>query len=87
MSQRITCAAAKWAINVQRSGSVRTWAARKRSMGGSRGVRMEIGRVAALWRYPVKYMLGEQLEEADLTEQDLAGDRAYAVADVKSGRI
>lgn len=54
---------------------------------GSRGVRTEIGRVAALWRYPVKSMLGEQLEEADFAERGLAGDRAYAVADVESGRI
>jgi uncharacterized protein len=48
---------------------------------------MEIGRLAALWRYPVKSMLGEQLEEADFAERGLAGDRAYAVADVESGRI
>jgi hypothetical protein len=50
-------------------------------------VRIEIGRVAALWRYPVKSMLGEQLEEADFAERGLAGDRSYAVADVESGRI
>ena len=48
---------------------------------------MEIGRVAALWRYPVKSMLGEELEEAVFAERGLAGDRAYAVADVESGRI
>lgn len=48
---------------------------------------MEIGRVAALWRYSVKSMLGEQLEEADFAERGLAGDRAYALADVESGRI
>ena len=48
---------------------------------------MEIGRVAALWRYPVKSMLGEELEEAVFAERGLAGDRAYAVADVESGQI
>ena len=48
---------------------------------------MEIGRVAALWRYSVKSMLGEQLEEADFAERGLAGDRAYALAGVESGRI
>lgn len=53
----------------------------------SGGVSTEIGRVAELWRYPVKSMLGEQLEEADFAERGLAGDRAYAVKDVESGRI
>ena len=35
---------------------------------------MEIGWVAALWRYPVKPMLGAQLEEADFAERGLAGE-------------
>jgi uncharacterized protein YcbX len=30
---------------------------------------MEIGRIAALWRYPVKSMLGEELEEAVFAER------------------
>ena len=51
------------------------------------GVRMEIAQVAAHWRYPVKSMLGEELEEAVFSERGLARDRAYAVADVESGRI
>ncbi|MBA3472845.1 MAG: MOSC domain-containing protein [Rubrobacter sp.] len=55
--------------------------------GRSRGAKTEIGRVAALWRYPVKSMLGEELEEAVFAERGLTGDRAYAVADVESGRI
>jgi uncharacterized protein YcbX len=55
--------------------------------GRSRGAKTEIGRVAALWRYPVKSMLGEELEEAVFSGRGLAGDRAYAVADVESGRI
>ena len=53
----------------------------------SRGVRIEIGGVAALWRYSVKSMLGEQLEEADFAERGLAGNRTYAVVDVESGGI
>jgi uncharacterized protein YcbX len=48
---------------------------------------MEVGTVAALWRYPVKSMLGQELEEAIVTEQGLAGDRAYAVAEAESGQI
>jgi uncharacterized protein YcbX len=46
-----------------------------------------IGTVAALWRYPVKSMLGDELPEAVVTEQGFAGDRAYAVVDVESGQV
>ncbi len=47
----------------------------------------EIGTVAALWRYPVKSMLGEELTEAVVTEQGFAGDRAYAVVDARSNQV
>ena len=43
-------------------------------------------RIAELWRYPVKSMGGEALEEARLTADGIAGDRALAVLDA-SGRI
>jgi uncharacterized protein YcbX len=43
-------------------------------------------RVAELWRYPVKSMGGERLEEARLAEDGIAGDRVVAVFDT-SGRI
>ena len=45
------------------------------------------GTVAALWRYPVKSMLGEELAEADVTERGLAGDRARAVVDAATGQV
>lgn len=38
-------------------------------------------KVAALWRYPVKSMLGERCEELDVNARGAAGDRAYAVVD------
>jgi uncharacterized protein YcbX len=47
----------------------------------------ELGTVAALYRYPVKSMLGEQLDRAELREGGLDGDRAFAVADQGDGRI
>jgi MOSC domain-containing protein len=47
----------------------------------------ETGAVAALCRYPVKSMLGEELEEALVTRKGFAEDRAYAVTDVESGRV
>ena len=39
---------------------------------------MYVGKVRALWRFPVKSMAGEQLAEADLTWSGLAGDRKWA---------
>lgn len=46
-----------------------------------------LGTVEAIWRYPVKSMLGEELEAASAGERGLAGDRARAVVDLASGRI
>lgn len=37
-----------------------------------------IGRVVGLWRYPVKSMAGESLEEVDVSWHGLAGDRRWA---------
>jgi uncharacterized protein len=37
-----------------------------------------IGRVAAVWRYPVKSMAGEQLDAVDVSWHGLAGDRRWA---------
>lgn len=46
-----------------------------------------LGRVAGLWRYPLKSMLGEALREADFTEAGLLGDRAHALVDIATGRV
>ncbi|WP_236653489.1 MOSC domain-containing protein [Streptacidiphilus melanogenes] len=46
-----------------------------------------LGSVAALWRYPVKSMLGEALDEAAVTESGLDGDRRLAVLDVATGKV
>jgi uncharacterized protein YcbX len=43
--------------------------------------------VAELWRYPVKSMLGEQVDGADVRETGLTGDRAYAVIDPATGKV
>jgi uncharacterized protein YcbX len=37
-----------------------------------------VGRVAGLWRYPVKSMRGEALEEIDVSWHGFAGDRRWA---------
>jgi uncharacterized protein len=46
-----------------------------------------LGIVEELWRYPVKSMLGERLNETELTERGLLGDRAYALRDKSDGKI
>jgi uncharacterized protein YcbX len=48
---------------------------------------MPAGSVRALWRYPVKSMLGEQIESCEVTPRGLAGDRAYALVDASDGKI
>jgi len=46
-----------------------------------------VGTVAELWRFPVKSMRGERLEQAELTEHGLVGDRAYALIDADTGKV
>src|SRR5919202_2594851 len=40
-----------------------------------------LGSVVSLWRYPVKSMMGEELNATEVTERGLLGDRAYALVD------
>ncbi len=46
-----------------------------------------LGTVAALRRYPVKSMLGEDVDAADVTFTGLAGDRRLAVLSRTTGRV
>src|SRR5438046_8895417 len=46
-----------------------------------------VGSVAGLWRFPVKYMGGEPLEQAELGKGGLLGDRAYALVESESGKV
>lgn len=43
--------------------------------------------VAALWRYPVKSMLGEEIATSALGERGISGDRAYALVDEETGLV
>lgn len=45
------------------------------------------GTVAALWRYPVKSMMGEELNSGDITGRGLLGDRQFAVVDRSTGKV
>lgn len=46
-----------------------------------------VGSVVSLWRYPVKSMMGEELNAAVVTERGLVGDRAYALTDPGTGKV
>src|SRR5207245_9804179 len=52
----------------------------------SNAAQIEIGSVASLWRYPVKSMMGEELNATEVTERGLLGDRAYALVDNSDGK-
>ena len=44
-----------------------------------------VGRVAGLWRYPVKSMAGEELDGAEVSWHGLAGDRRWAF--IRAGQV
>ena len=48
---------------------------------------VQSARIAALWRFPVKSMQGEQVSEVEFTEQGVVGDRAYALIDAQTGKV
>ena len=45
------------------------------------------GKVVSIWRYPVKSMMGEELNSSYVTERGLIGDRTYALIDQKTGKV
>jgi uncharacterized protein len=45
------------------------------------------GTIVSLWRYPVKSMMGEELNSSYVTERGLVGDRTYAVIDEQTGKV
>jgi uncharacterized protein YcbX len=47
----------------------------------------DIGAVVSLWRYPVKSMMGEELDATEVTEWGLLGDRAYGLVDSSEGKV
>jgi hypothetical protein len=48
---------------------------------------VEAGSVVGLWRYPVKSMMGEELNAAEVTDRGLVGDRRFAVVDASTGKV
>jgi uncharacterized protein YcbX len=48
---------------------------------------VEVGSVVGLWRYPVKSMMGEDLNAVEVTDRGLVGDRQFAVVDAATGKV
>lgn len=46
-----------------------------------------LGALASVHRYPVKSMMGEALNSAEITPRGLFGDRAYALCDTETGKV
>jgi uncharacterized protein YcbX len=47
----------------------------------------QVGSILSLWRFPVKSMQGEQLDEIELGLGGIPGDRAYGLIDCETGRV
>src|SRR5204863_5527633 len=53
----------------------------------SRAAPVEAGSGVGLWRYPVKSMMGEELNASDVTDRGLVGDRQFAVVDASTRKV
>ena len=47
----------------------------------------DFGTVVSLWRYPVKSMMGEELDSTQVTDRGLLGDRVFALLDKSDGKV
>jgi uncharacterized protein YcbX len=46
-----------------------------------------VGQICSLWRFPVKSMGGEKVQELEIASHGIVGDRAYALLDVATGKV
>jgi hypothetical protein len=51
------------------------------------GANESLGSVGALWRYPVKSMMGEELNASAVGKRGLVGDRVYAIVDPETRKV
>lgn len=47
----------------------------------------DVLKVVSLRRYPVKSMMGEEVNACDITEKGVYGDRSYGVIDLETGKL
>lgn len=57
------------------------------NLGANLGLEPTVPRIAELWRYPVKSLLGERLLTLSLVADGVAGDRMWGIRDRGDGRI
>jgi uncharacterized protein YcbX len=57
----------------------------KGAFGSMEAFMIAVGRVAGLWRYPVKSMAAEELDGAEVSWHGLAGDRRWAF--IRDGQV
>jgi uncharacterized protein len=48
---------------------------------------MADGAVVSLWRYPLKSMMGEELNASEVTDHGLLGDRSLALIDAETAKV
>jgi hypothetical protein len=46
-----------------------------------------VGSVVSLWRYPVKSMMGEELNATEVAKMGLLGDRSYALVNSSDAKV
>jgi uncharacterized protein YcbX len=46
-----------------------------------------VGKIVEIWRYPVKSMMGEELNATEVNARGLLGDRGYALVDSEAGKV
>lgn len=46
-----------------------------------------VGSIAEVWRFPVKSMLGERLDEVEVSSAGVVGDRGWALLDTEDGKV
>ena len=53
----------------------------------SPSTQVRCGSVVGLWRYPVKSMMGEELNATEVTKYGLIGDRKFAIVNPVTGKV
>ena len=59
----------------------------QRTEASPKGAAAPVGSVVSLWRYPIKSMMGEELNASYVTERGLLGDRTLALVDQATGKV
>src|SRR5947199_10076582 len=73
------------ALRRTRSATLDTHIIGKGAFESMEAVMTAVGRVTALWRYPVKSMAAEQLDAVEVSWHGLAGDRRWAF--IRDGQV